>query len=140
MSQAITDQEDRWSRGLWLLLTEHSPVTARQVALPTKSSCHLGNEHSQLRQTGREMPPKTWSKLRPKGKESQNVDYCPSSSSTSVKSLTTAVSDPQHTLKEIQGEDQLEALCALGKQTELALRQLHIFRGKFDESNFFASS
>lgn len=68
------------------------------------------------------MPPKTWSKLRPKGKELQNVDYCPSSSSTSVKSLTTAVSDPQHTLKEIQGEDQLEALCALGKQTELALR------------------
>ena len=39
-----------------------------------------------------------------------------------VKSLTTAVSDPQHTLKEIQGEDQLEALRALGKQTELALR------------------
>ena len=39
-----------------------------------------------------------------------------------------ADSDLKYTLKGIQGEDQDEALCALGKLAELALRQLNLFR------------
>ena len=42
--------------------------------------------------------------------------------------LATAVADLQYTLKGIQGEDQDEVLCALGKLAELAIRQLNLFR------------
>lgn len=39
-----------------------------------------------------------------------------------TKSLATAVIGLQYTLKEVQGEDQDEAFCALGKLVELVLR------------------
>ena len=45
---------------------------------------------------------------------------CPPSSSTRIKSLATAVV----TLKGIQGDNQDEAVCALGKQAEQALRYI----------------
>ena len=77
------------------------------------------------------MPPKPWSKLRPKGRGLLHKECCPPSSSTRIKSSATTVADLQDTLKGIQGEDQGEALCALGKLAELALRELDIFRRKF---------
>ena len=39
------------------------------------------------------------------------------SSSTRIKSLATVIPDLQYSQKEIQGEDQLEKLCALQKLT-----------------------
>ena len=82
------------------------------------------------------MPPKPWSKLRPKGRGLSNKECCPPSSSIRTKSSPTADDDPQDTLKNVLSEDQDEALCALGKLAEPALRQLDIFRGNFYEPGF----
>ena len=57
-----------------------------------------------------------------------NKERCQPSSSIRTKLLATAVADLQYTLKGIQGEDQDEVLCALGKLAELAIRQLNLFR------------
>ena len=45
----------------------------------------------------------------------------PTTSSTRIKSLASAVTDLQSTLKGIQGEDKDEALCAPGKLVKLKL-------------------
>ena len=82
------------------------------------------------------MPPKPWPKLRPKGRGLSNKECCPPSSSIRTKSLATADDDPQDTLKNVLSEDQDEALCALEKLAEPALRQLDIFRRNLYEPGF----
>ena len=68
---------------------------------------------SAMLQTDHKALPKAESKLRSKKTQLQNKQYCMPSSSTRIKSLATVIPDLQCSQKEIQGEDQLETLCAL---------------------------
>ena len=81
-----------------------------------------------------EMPPKLWSKWRPKGRVIIK-QCCPLFSSTRIKLLATEVTDLQYTLKWIQDKSQDEAHCSLGKLAKLALRELRISKRKFYEPN-----
>ena len=76
------------------------------------------------------MPPKLWSKWRPKGKGIIK-QCCPLFSSTRIKLLATSVTDLWYTLKLIQDEAKEEALCSLGKLAKLALRELDISKRNF---------
>lgn len=68
--------------------------------LPTKSLPDLGMRIlSTIGQTGHKIPPKAWSKLRPKGKGLWNRECCSPSSSTRIKSSATAVAEQQHRAK-----------------------------------------
>ena len=76
------------------------------------------------------MPPKPWSKLRPKGRGLLNKEHCPPSSSIRTKSSATADDDRQDTLKNILSEDQDEALCS-GKTGRTIPQTVWYFQEKF---------
>ena len=76
------------------------------------------------------MPPKPWSKLRPKGRGLLNKEHCPPSSSIRTKSSATADDDRQDTLKNILSEDQDEALCS-GKTGRTIPQTVLYFQEKF---------
>ena len=98
-----------------------------------KSWSDLGMSiHSSVGQN--EMPPKLWSKWRPKGRVIIK-QCCPLFSSTRIKLLATEVTDLQYTLKWIQDKAQDEAHCSLGELAKLALRELDISKRKFYEPN-----
>ena len=100
--------------------------------LPTKSLPDLGMRIlSTIGQTGHKIPPKAWSKLRPKGKGLWNRECCSPSSSTRIKSSATAVAEQQHRAK-----IRMRHSCALGKPAELVLKGSDIFRKKFYEPKF----
>ena len=119
------------SREFWLLLTWLSPVIAHWEAYQWNP--HLTWKWAFLDSWSNwsKMLSKPCWKLRGNWKGLCNKECCPPPSSTSIKSLVTAVTDLQSTLKGIQGEDNHVALSALGKLAEPALRYLCIFRRIF---------
>ena len=58
------------------------------------------------------------------------TNFCLLPGSTREKSLAAAFADLQHILKGVQGRDQEEALCALGKTGRLGLHIVRYFQEK----------
>ena len=58
------------------------------------------------------------------------TNFCLLPGSTREKSLAAAFADLQHTLKGVQGRDEEEALCALGKTGRLGLHTVRYFQEK----------
>ena len=129
---------------LWATVRRAKSTNSIWRVLSKKSWPDLGMSiPSVAGQTGHKMPLKPRAKLRPEGRSLWDNDYCPPSSPTGIQLWASVVTDLNYRsgwIQWIQGEDQREKFCTLGKLTELASGIIWHFRVKILWPQFPASS